>query len=188
MSEKLHDRGAEKAIPKGGEKLKSTEALEKLRSIPEKSVEKPGHDREKNIERARQSLEQERLATREKPSEKRESEGVHRVFTKKQQRMAYKSEMKKIQSQLPPATRVFSKIVHNPVVETVSDVAAETVFRPSFLITGALGGLIVGGGLYIVAKMQGFILPNSQFIIGFLIGGVLGVVVEVAIRIFRPKK
>lgn len=179
-----HRKGSEKK-----EQHQQKSNLEKLRVNPETNAEKPSVDKEKNIEHARKMLEAdqaERMQPTEQPSEKRETEDIQ-TFSKAQKKAAYKSEMRKIQQQLPPTARVFSKIVHNPAVEVVSDVAAETIMRPSFLIVGATAGIIVGGGLYITAKIYGFTLPNSQFLLAFIVGGVIGVAGELLLRLFRRK-
>lgn len=178
QNEKSPERGAEKAAE-----------LEALRKSPEAGEKATNLEREKNIEKAHDVLEQEQAerAKAERPSEKRETESG-KIFSRREKKAAYKSEMKKVQQQLPPSARAFSKVVHNPVVEVVSDVAAETVLRPSFLIVGGISGLVFGGGLYIIAKIQGFILPNSQFVIAFLVGGAIGILGEFVVRLFKPKK
>lgn len=185
MSEKLtpqHEKGPEKGEQKAA-------SLEALRKNPEAGEKAAPVEREKNIEKAHEALrrEQDERARAERPSEKRETESG-KIFSRREKKAAYKSEMKKVQQQLSPTSRVFSKIVHNPVVEVTSDIAAETVLRPSFLIVGGISGLVVGGGLYVIAKLQGFVLPNSQFVIAFLVGGAVGILGEFVLRISKFKK
>lgn len=93
--------------------------------------------------------------------------------------------MKKVQSHLPPASRTLSKVVHNRVVESVSEVLEETVLRPSVLIGGAIVGLIGGSIFYIYARIAGFPLSGSEFLISLIAGALIGVVLEIIYKWFK---
>ena len=99
-------------------------------------------------------------------------------YTKAEKKAAYKKEIKKVQGQLPKRSRTFSKFIHNPVVESVSDVAGKTVFRPSVLIGGSVTGLVLGLVVYVVAVYYGYLIPSITLVLFLLIGAVLGAVVE----------
>ena len=75
----------------------------------------------------------------------------------------------------------------NNAVEKVSDAAERTVMRPSALIGGAVLGLILGAIVYFIARANNYLLGSLEIVALFLIGAVVGVVVELAIRRVRTR-
>ncbi len=185
MAEKLSSPEREPA------REKSTSDLESLRRGPEKSHEnKPGEDIEKRQEKARRTIEKsaEQLkprASAEKGSTKSERRQDDQHFSKRERRVAFKKEIKRVQSQLPPASRALSKVVHNRAVESISEVLEETVLRPSVLIGGATVGLVGGTIFYIYARLAGFTLSGSEFLISMLAGALIGIVLEIIYKWFK---
>lgn len=98
-------------------------------------------------------------------------------LTKKDIEDSYKKTLTTMQSQLSAPSRAFSKAIHNPVVEKVSDAVGNTVARPNIIIAGALGA-IASVAIYIIAKYYGYALSGSETIILFAAGWCLGAVVE----------
>lgn len=90
---------------------------------------------------------------------------------------AYKRELSKIQTKLPPASRRFSKIIHNPTVEAISNVGAQTIARPSGLLGGSICAFIGSLILYVMTKQYGFkynyLMMFLLFVGGFAIGAVI---------------
>lgn len=179
--------------PRSPEQDRSKPQAEHLRaspehhSSPEKAQLNPA-ERQKSLERAR-----EKLRTAEAPKQAKEAlqptETAKRgepVVTRKQRDVAFKKAMTTVRHQLPPIQRSFSLLVHTKPVEVASELLEETFFRPSFLWGGVLGGLVFGGGLYIIATLQGYQLSGTEFIAGLLVGGVLGFVIEKLFFRFRP--
>jgi len=85
---------------------------------------------------------------------------------------------------LKPSERTFSKIVHNPKVEVVSDGLGATVARPSGLLYGALFSFIGSLGYFIIAKRYGYEYNAFVAIVSFGGGFVLGLLVEMITRLF----
>lgn len=162
---------------------KTQDTSEKL----EKSQENR-QEREKSVEKTREklekSLDKEAEKGREKqpkPTEAREPQTITRAARD----AAFNKTMKSVRTQLSPVQRSFSKFIHAKPVEVTSELLEETIFRPSFLWGGVIGGIILGASLYLFARAQGFRLSGSEFIVGMFIGGVIGVLVE---KLFRRKK
>lgn len=90
---------------------------------------------------------------------------------------AYKRELTKIRSKLPASSRRFSKIIHNPTVETISNIGAQTVARPSGLLGGSIAAFVGSLVLYYMAREYGFrynyLMMFLLFIGGFAVGAVL---------------
>lgn len=106
---------------------------------------------------------------------------------KNMKKTAYKKELQRIQSNLKKPDRVFSKFIHNKNVEAASDIGAKTFARSS----GILGGSIValfGSSMYLwMSKNYGFSYNYFVFIILFILGFSLGIVVELVIKPFLKK-
>lgn len=90
---------------------------------------------------------------------------------------AYKREIAKIQTKLPPTSRRFSKIIHNKTVESISDIGAQTVARPSGLLGGSIAAFVGSLVLYFLAKQYGFrynyLMMFILFVGGFVVGGLV---------------
>lgn len=145
-------------------------------------------EREKSTEKTREKLEKildkEAEKGREKqpkPTEAREPQ----VVTRATRDAAFDNTMKAVRSQLSPVQRKFSQFIHAKPVEVASEFLEETVFRPSFLWGGVIGGIVLGASLYIFARVQGFRLSGSEFIVGLVVGGLIGVIFE---KLFHRKK
>jgi len=99
-------------------------------------------------------------------------------ITRQDKQRAYNHTLKHVQRRLSGPSRGFSKIIHNPAVDSVSEALGKTVARPS----GVLGaGLLAAAGLAVMtyfARRNGFALSGFELIL-FLAGGWLaGLAVE----------
>jgi hypothetical protein len=79
-----------------------------------------------------------------------------------------------IRSNLSPASRKFSKVIHNQTVETISEIAAKTIVRPYAILLGGIFTLI-GSGLYLfyirhTGYKYNFLVPLILFAGGFIVG------------------
>ncbi len=94
---------------------------------------------------------------------------------------AYRQTLRATQRKLPKNSRRFSKIVHNDVVNAVSEVGAKTVARPS----GLLGGGIVaffGSVIFLYyARHYGFRYNYLVLFLLFALGFVVGAIIEVLV-------
>lgn len=81
---------------------------------------------------------------------------------------------------MTPASRAFSKVIHHPVVDKVSDTVGNTIARPNLIIAGGLGTLILCSAVYLIAKQYGYVLSGFEAIGTFLLGWGIGAVIEYA--------
>lgn len=98
---------------------------------------------------------------------------------------AFKQRMREVQRKETPAQRTFSKFIHQPVVESVSNVAEGTVARPSGLLFGGLLSVISSIAVLYICRHYGY---EYNFLIGmlFFVGGfVLGILIEGIYRLFK---
>jgi hypothetical protein len=186
MSEQLKHHGPEQELSGEAAELLAERGREQLDKL-EHQAEHSG-EREQNVAEARASLERhaETQAEQEKPATETQAErpagsGLDRL-------LSYKHTMASLQRTMQPASRAFSEFIHQPTVEQVSEVAANTVFRPSVTLGASTTAFLLGGALYIVARHYGYGWRGSSvFLISLVIGGVIGYVVELIGRLF-PKR
>jgi hypothetical protein len=96
--------------------------------------------------------------------------------------------LRKVQSKLPAPERAFSKVIHQPIVEQISDVTSETIARPSGLLAGGLFSVMASVGVLIVCRYYGY---EYNFLIGLMafVGGfVCGISLEGAFRLAAKLK
>ncbi len=105
--------------------------------------------------------------------------------TKELKQQAYRRTIKKAQSHLRGPEKSFSKAIHNPTVERVSDVAAKTIARPSGFLLGSICAFIASSIILYISKRSGFTYNYLLFVIVFAGGYVVGVIIELALRPFR---
>ena len=104
------------------------------------------------------------------------------TYTKKapqaQKKAVYHKTLKTIQKEMTPASRTFSKVIHNPVVEKTSEVVGSTVARPVPIFAGSLSALVLTAIVYSVAKYYGYVLSGFEWIATFIIGWVIGMLID----------
>lgn len=93
--------------------------------------------------------------------------------------------VKRAQKQLRGAERGFSKVIHNPKVEAVSDVAGGTIARPSGLLIGGLFSLVATIAVIVICRYYGY---EYNYLIGlacFGLGFIVGLLVEALYKLGR---
>ncbi len=173
--------------PQSNERLTSVENAQELLEVageqiktPELTPEKTETQSEK-LELARQKIEQAPQAESKEAEKPRQQHRANKI----DKEVSYSYTMQTLHRHMPVLTRSFSKFIHTPAVEKISDVASVTVFRPSVTLGATTTAFIVGAALYLSAKQYGYYLPGSQFIIAIIVGGILGGAIELVWKAFR---
>ena len=91
---------------------------------------------------------------------------------------AYRATLSSIRQTLPTASRRFSKFIHKPSVERISDLTAKTIGRPSLTLGASVFALLGGGLLYFSARRYGFTLSGAEFLVAGLAGAIFGLLIE----------
>lgn len=152
------------------------EIHEKLKEQGEKSRESIDEARREALERAhaheteRATQEHERSAS---PAERRRG-----PISKKEQDASFNITMKEVRSEMSAPSRLFSKVIHNKVVEKTSEVVGNTAARPNAILSGAIFAFILTFGIYIVAKNLGYPLSGFETIGAFALGWVVGLIFD----------
>lgn len=174
-------KGNQEVAEVAGERLKSLENT--VETFDENAQERAA-------EHARKQAELEAAFSKEQSSEsKADSEPVMPLEpTKRQKQQEYNKTMGAVRSQLSKPSRAFSKVIHNPTVEKVSDATGSTVARPNALLAGSLSAFLVVLGLYLAATYFGFRLSGFELIGSFALGWLLGIIIDILRVIFLRRR
>lgn len=134
----------------------------------------------KSIEHHAVSGKETSVGEREKPQD--HTTGMIKKSAKQD---AYKQLLKSEQRKLSTPERTFSKLIHSPAVEAVSELGAKTIARPSGILGGGLCALIGSTFFVYMAKHYGFRYNFFVFLL-FLGGGfVVGLMLELLLSGLR---
>lgn len=160
-------------------KQTATERHEAIREKLDKASESPENAeaaRHEALERAI-SIDHERrqeVDRQPSPAERRKDGPI----SKARRDASFQSTMSEVQPQMSAPSRVFSKVIHNKVIEQASDMAAGTIARPNALLSGAVLAFVLTLTVYLVAKNLGYPLSGFETIGAFILGWVLGIVYD----------
>ena len=98
----------------------------------------------------------------------------------------YAQSLRTIQDHLPSKAGIrFSRFIHRPAIEKISEATAKTVMRPSLTLGVSLGTLVGSGFFLYLAKKQGFALRGGEFLLSAGLGGLIGLAIEGIYRVVR---
>ena len=155
------------------------ETQEKLREQIEQNAER-GAERAHDEESARYEAEQVAAEVAAEQQEKQSAvaeKAEQKPLTKDDINKKYKETMTDMQAKLPKSSRVFSKVIHNPVIEKTSEVVGNTVARPNLIIAGAIGSL-ASVVIYAIARRYGYELSGFETIGAFIVGWIIGILYD----------
>ncbi|OGL29623.1 hypothetical protein A3D14_01260 [Candidatus Saccharibacteria bacterium RIFCSPHIGHO2_02_FULL_47_12] len=136
-----------------------------------------------DVEAASKKAEKEAKSAKETKLEEKTPHEYHPpVLSKKIKGDAFKSSLSKAQVGLSRPERVFSKVVHLPIVDRVSEIGAKTVARPTSLLTAGFIALLGSSMFLFMAHRYGFRYNLLLFFALFVSGYLLGLIFE-ALRV-----
>ncbi|MGK2896772.1 MAG: hypothetical protein ACSLEY_04215 [Candidatus Saccharimonadales bacterium] len=180
---------AERLINNSGEHINSETLEHTSKAERERLASERGRNAEKghraNAEQAKyEALEAINKTEKEKkevhqessPAEKRSH---HRTNNTKAARNAnFKREMKHVQSQMSVPSRAFSKLIHVAPVERASEAIGATIARPNAILLGSFFAALATLGLYLWARHDGYPLSGFETIGAFILGWLIGIIVD----------
>lgn len=189
MSEKLNQSTPEKQ--QSHEKHDNKLEKDNLKKLQEKAKNAQEISKD-SIESIKKSIEQNAISKDEYSgsSEKVKQPNSSTSFgtTKAIKKDAYKQVLKKAQKNLSKPEKTFSKVIHNPTIEKISDVGAKTVARPSGILFGGIGAFVGSLLLVIISKRSGFSYNYLIFVLIFVCGYFIGLIAELFYRSVKPTK
>lgn len=114
-------------------------------------------------------------AEQERPASEKTATGP---LNKKKQEASFAATMKQVQKEMSTPQRVFSKIIHSPAVERISDVTGTTIARPNAMLSGSIFAFTLVLGIYLLSRQLGFSLSGFETIGAFIVGWIFGVIFD----------
>lgn len=180
MKESLKFNNEAKTSHEGLSELRA-ETQDRAAEAIKNRVENEGSPAEKSEDEAREQLEKviEKAESEEiKQEKKKQPAKAERIITKEDRKDSFKKTMETVQSQLPKSSRTFSKVIHNPTVEKVSEVTGKTIARPNAILSGSVAAFVLTLAIYTLAKINGYPLSGFETIAAFIIGWIAGMLFD----------
>ena len=156
------------------EQPKAEAQAEKLEKARHEALEK-AHEIEKDREKA-----EKKTVSHEKK---------RGPVSKKERKAAFNKTMAEVRSEMSPASRTFSKIIHNPAIEKTSEVVGSTIARPNAILSGSVMAFVLTAGVYLVAKHFGYVLSGTETIAAFILGWTIGIIYDyIRVLIFGKER
>jgi len=171
--------------PESHEARSSIERHEALPTAAQAEKLRPEKDPLLELQKARASVEQhvdsdnplQRLEAAEKAQQAPQPTHVNREL----KAITLRRELQHIRRKLPATQRALSQVIHQPAVRAVSEVTGKSLSRPSGLLGGSLVALIGSSGYLYLAKHIGFSYNYFVFILLFIVGFGVGLLLELAV-------
>lgn len=158
------------------------------------TAEKGEHNKHEKLEKSRHETMEHALNAENLRSsqEKNSHSSAHKEYRDpRQTKLSFNTTMSHVRRHMKPAERSFSKVIHQPTVEKVSEVAGKTIARPSGVAGATIGAFIGLTLVYVVARRIGFELSGSEMpllLVGGFVAGLFFEWVFKALRsVFTPK-
>lgn len=163
--------------------LLKTAGIEELRERPESTP-----SAETDLQKIRQKLEGQAQSAKSEKIELADLDQPETVIdphfidstTRKQ---SLQRILKNVRRQLPGPQRGLSHIIHQPTVDTLSELGSKTVARPSGILGGGICALTGSLAFVYYAKHVGFRYNYLLFGMLFVAGFVVGLIIEIILRL-----
>jgi len=147
----------------------------------------PADHAEKRAEQARETIDRQDLEPEPANTSEDESGPVSRIHQVLNHHLNYTQTLASVQRKLGPVSRGFSQVIHTPIVEQTSEALENTVARPSVLLGTTWTALIVGSIFYLTARHYGYTLSGSELLFSFVVGALLGLILEGVWNAFKRR-
>ncbi len=112
----------------------------------------------------------------------------HTRINRELKQITLRRELQDIRRKLPAPQRALSRIIHQPTIRAVSEVAGKTISRPSGFLGGGLVALIGTSSYLYLARHIGFTYNYGVFLVLFLGGFVVGIVLELLVNMMMTPR
>ncbi len=188
MSEHLSHAPKHEQLPSHEVAEKAKEHLEALKSKAEHEGNK--HKSGEHMDAIKKSVETQAISGKEMmPSESAANNAPQDGYINRELKdMAFKRTLKNTRRHLSAPSQLVSKVIHQPMVEKVSEVASTTVARPSGIIGGGSFALLGSILLLWLTKHYGYEYNYLMFIVFMAVGFGIGLVVELMLHMAFAKR
>jgi len=185
MSERLH-HSPEVDLP-----VPDHESVRRLEKHHEEEAKKATHEHKNSIEKILNKIEAEaesgeKLKNHQLDHTKKTSGPIS--YGAELQKRSLHDSLEKVQRSLPASQKAFSKIIHQPAVDAISEAGSKTIGRSGGLLMGGVASFIASIGVLFVCRYYGYRYNFLIGIIAFVGGFILGLAVEGILSINNRKK
>lgn len=156
---------------------------ERLRQL-EEAASKLKDNKQERVETARANIEEAAKAPEHRPVPRAETT-ENKLTVNEAKNRAYVVALSEIRAHLSQREKRFSKIIHSPKIEKISEITARTIARPSLTLGAASFAFLGGTLLYLAARRYGFSLSGTEFLAASILGGLAGITGEGIWQLFK---
>lgn len=164
------------------------EAHERPRELGEELKRSPEHRNQNEAHQKAELARRKAAQITEKRAHQAAKHNASHALHSADREESFEQTMEEVRHDLPRSTRGFSRFIHRPVIEQLSEMLASTVARPDAILAGGITAFVAVLGLYFYAKYAGFALQGSETIVAFIIGWLLGIVFDFFKTMITGKK
>lgn len=130
------------------------------------------------------------LETRQEKIRTKESKARKIKASQKKKRIqdSYKHTLKLVQAELSTTSRLFSKLIHNDLIDSATEFIGKTIARPNAILFGSVMAFIFTLSTYLIAKNSGYELSGFETIASFALGWTVGVLYDYIKLLISGKK
>lgn len=148
------------------------------------------HEQVENLKHAQQEASHEAQTTNEiaeklalHQQERPQHDEVH--ANRELKEMAYQRLLTRARRHMSPYSRLMSHVIHQPVVDKISEAASRSVGRPSGILGGGLVALLGTTAYYYIAKHYGYNYNSFVFLLLLVCGFIIGWTLELSYKFFK---
>lgn len=178
--------------PKNHERFTAPKGVEheaQREAAPEHTPHHEKKERLAPLPELEQKAKQEAIAHQEPVGKEKATHAPSELYVNQElKEQTWNRSMTRVRKHLSAPNRAFSKVIHQPVVDSVSRVSEKTIARPSGLLTGSIFAFLGSSFFLWMANHYGFEYNYLLFFLFFIGGFAVGLVVEMLLFVFRRKK
>jgi hypothetical protein len=184
----MSEKSKQPSLEKPPERVEHIATQEQKDKAPEEKTAEAAIEHDHNLDKIQASIHEKAISGKDITIERHQTDtqpvlGLQRELKS----AAYQKTLLKVQTKLNPAERSLSKVIHQPFIESASDIGSKSVARPSGILGGGVVALIGSGLLLYMAKHYGFEYNYFVFIALFLAGFFVGLGIELLVKAVRRK-
>ena len=100
---------------------------------------------------------------------------------------SYNATMSDMRTELTSPQKVYSYIIHMPVISHIGALIGGVLLRPRSLVIGATFAIITTMATYLIARLHGYTPSGIEAPVGFLLGWACGIIYDLIHYILNKK-
>ncbi len=112
---------------------------------------------------------------------------IQAALTTEQRQQTLRTFLGQIRHHMSGTDQAFSKFIHKPSVNTISEAGGKTLFRPSGIMAGGLFALVGSGYYFYAVKQTGFGYNFTLAVLLFVGGFAVGLLVESILKLVSKR-